>query len=62
MPFPSEIREKLLLWCDRHCCLCKKACDVFIECHHIVPEAQGGGDDEDNAMPVCFDCHAKLSH
>jgi hypothetical protein len=62
VPFPSDIREKLLLWCDRHCCLGKKACDISIEVHHIVPEAAGGSDDEDNAMPLCFDCHSKVSH
>jgi hypothetical protein len=59
MGFPSDLRDKLLLWCDRHCCLCKKACDVFIEVHHIDP---GGGDGEDNALPLCFDCHGKVSH
>jgi hypothetical protein len=57
--FPSALRDKLLLWCDRHCCLCKKACDVFIEVHHIDRD---GGDDEDNAIPLCFDCHGKVSH
>lgn len=57
--FPPSLRDKLLLWCDRHCCLCKKACDVFIEVHHIDPN---GGDDEDNAIPLCFDCHGKVSH
>jgi hypothetical protein len=28
--------------------------------HHIVPEAQHGSDDIDNAIPVCFDCHAEI--
>lgn len=59
MPFAPGVRDKLLLWCDRHCCLCKKACDVFIEVHHIEP---AGGDNEDNAIPLCFDCHGKVSH
>lgn len=62
MSFPQSLREKLLLWCDRRCCLCKKRCDVFIEVHHIVPAADGGGDAEDNAIPLCFDCHARVSH
>lgn len=62
MAFSPELREKLLLWCDRHCCLCKRVCDVFIEVHHIVPVGAGGADDEENAMPLCFDCHAKVSH
>jgi hypothetical protein len=57
--FSSDLRDKLLLWCDRHCCLCKKACDVFITVHHIDPD---GGNNEDNAMPLCLDCHGKVSH
>lgn len=60
--FPSEVREKLLLWCDRHCCLCKKACGVLIDVHHIVPASAGGTDDEDNAIPLCFDCHGEVGH
>jgi hypothetical protein len=62
MPFSSDLREKLLLWCDRRCCLCKRPCDVFIEVHHIEAESDGGSNEEDNAVPLCFDCHAKVSH
>lgn len=62
MSFPSEMREKLLLWCDRRCCLCRRVCEVLIELHHIVPKSEGGTDDEDNAIPLCFDCHAKVGH
>lgn len=60
--FSPELRERLLLWCGRHCCLCGKSCGLFIEIHHIVPRYKGGGSDADNALPVCFDCHGKLSH
>lgn len=60
MSFTSDLREMLLLWCDRRCCLCKKGCDLLIEVHHIEPEAEGGSNDEDNAIPLCFDCHAKV--
>src|SRR5258706_10434908 len=60
--FPDDVRERLLLWCDRHCCLCKRPCDVLIELHHIVPKAKGGDDTEDNAIPLCFDCHARVGH
>lgn len=60
--FSTEVREKLLLWCDRHCCLCRKQCDLFIELHHIVPKSEGGTDDDDNAIPLCFDCHGRVGH
>jgi hypothetical protein len=62
MPFPLELRTKLLLWCDRHCCLCKKAAGINIEVHHLVPERAGGPDDIDNAIPLCFDCHGHVEH
>lgn len=62
MSFSPELREKLLLWCDRRCCICRRICEVFIELHHIIPQHAGGTDDEDNAIPLCFDCHAKVGH
>jgi hypothetical protein len=30
---------------------------VLVEVHHIVPQADGGSDDEDNAAPLCASCH-----
>jgi hypothetical protein len=60
MSFNEKDRTKALLWCDRHCCLCKKACGVNIEVHHIVPEAAGGSNDIDNAIPLCLDCHSEV--
>ena len=55
-----EFREadkiKLLLWCDRHCCLCGKACGTDIEIAHIDSK---GPAEIDNAIPLCYDCHAK---
>jgi hypothetical protein len=62
MAFDPALRTTILLWCDRHCCVCKKACGVNIEVDHIVPQAQGGTDDIDNALPVCFDCHAAIKN
>jgi hypothetical protein len=31
-----------------------------MELHHIEPSANGGGDAIDNAIPVCFECHAEI--
>jgi len=33
---------------------------VKIETDHIIPEADGGGDEIENAIPVCFECHAEI--
>jgi hypothetical protein len=35
---------------------------VNIEVHHLKPEAQGGASDLDNAIPLCFECHAFVGH
>jgi hypothetical protein len=31
-----------------------------METDHILPQADGGTDDIDNAIPVCFECHAEI--
>jgi hypothetical protein len=31
-----------------------------METDHIQPQAQGGTDEIDNAIPVCFECHAEI--
>lgn len=55
--FKEKDKVKILLWCGRHCSLCEKACGSDIEISHIDPE---GGNDIDNAIPLCFDCHARI--
>lgn len=62
MPFSQKDVETALVLCGRHCCLCHKFCGTNIELHHIVPESKGGLDVLDNAIPVCFDCHAEVAH
>lgn len=62
MAFSEVVRSRALLWCDRHCCVCKKACGVYIEVHHIDEEEKPGRDDMDNAIPLCFECHSHVAH
>lgn len=63
MARPPEFREedkiKMLLWCDRHCCLCRKNAGPDIEIAHIDNKA---GNDIKNGIPLCYDCHAKIGH
>lgn len=58
---PPEFREedklKMLLWSDRHCCLCKKSCGTDIEIAHIDATA---GNNIENGIPLCYDCHAEI--
>ncbi|MFC1563766.1 HNH endonuclease [candidate division KSB1 bacterium] len=55
----KEVAE-LLAECHRRCCICHKFCVTKIETDHITPKDQGGKNDIDNAIPVCFDCHAEI--
>jgi hypothetical protein len=58
--FPSEVVVKLLVACHRRCCICHRFCGIKMEIDHIVLAADGGPGDEENAVPVCFDCHAEI--
>jgi len=55
--FSEDTKIKVLLWSDRHCCVCGERCGLDIEVHHIDPK---GSKDIDNAIPVCYTCHAHL--
>lgn len=57
MPFPARVRQEILLKCARHCASCRKWKATAIEVHHLVPEADGGSNEADNAIPLCFFCH-----
>ena len=57
--FREEDKIKILLWCDRHCCLCDKRCGTNIEIHHIEQEGENLSD-IDNAIPLCLECHGKI--
>lgn len=60
MPFPQRVKDEAMVACERHCCLCHQFKGTKIECHHIVPEANGGSNTFDNCIPLCFDCHAEV--
>ena len=60
MPFDPAIKTAMFVRCNRRCCLCHKQCGLNIEAAHIIDEAAGGSNDEDNGIPVCFDCHQEI--
>lgn len=62
MSFSREIREQALVAAARHCCVCHRYKGVKIEVHHIQPKAAGGDDSLENAISLCFDCHADAGH
>nr|MDO8098251.1 HNH endonuclease signature motif containing protein [Candidatus Njordarchaeota archaeon] len=57
--FSENVKLKCLLWSYRHCCLCGKQCGTDIEIAHI-DRSQPAGDNIDNAIPLCYNCHAEI--
>ena len=60
MAFNRNDVSKLLAKCHRRCCICHRFCGVKMETDHIEQRADGGNDNIDNAIPVCFECHAEI--
>ena len=54
MPFSESLKEKIRKQSRGRCCICE---DFPVEIHHIIPQAKGGSDNEDNAAPLCPTCH-----
>lgn len=62
MPFPKEVRDEILVSSARHCSVCHRYKGVKVEVHHIVQEADGGPNDFENGICLCFDCHCDAGH
>lgn len=60
MPFNRTEASELLVACHRRCCVCHRFCGVKIELDHICPRSDDGEDAIENAIPVCFECHAEI--
>ena len=60
MSFPQDVKARIFVRSARICALCYKQCGTNIEAAHIVAEADGGTNDDDNAIPLCFDCHQEI--
>lgn len=56
--FAQDDKIKVLLWCDRHCCLCGTSVGARIEVAHIDSKKSN----IEEAIPLCFDCHAEIGH
>lgn len=62
MAFDDSEVALLLAKCHRRCCVCHKFCGVKMEVHHIEWRSKNGSDDIENAIPLCFECHAEVNH
>jgi uncharacterized CHY-type Zn-finger protein len=54
MPFSEKTKLEAKRKSHFACVICHQP---FVEVHHILPQADGGSDDLDNAAPLCGSCH-----
>jgi rubrerythrin len=55
MPFSEKDKEEVLKKAGFRCCVCRSHPATHV--HHIIPQKDGGPDTEDNAAPLCPNCH-----
>lgn len=60
--FSEKVKHRVFVSCARHCCVCHKGLGINIEVHHIKPKKDGGDNSFENAIGLCFDCHADAGH
>lgn len=54
MAFSESLKFKIKTKSHQTCCICRA---VGIEIHHIIPQSEKGKDIEENAAPLCPNCH-----
>ncbi len=54
MAFSEKVKKEVRKKACFRCVICHKP---FVEIHHIKPQAEGGSDNIDNAVPLCAYCH-----
>ena len=57
---PQELVDRMMVKCARRCCICRRFRPTKLQVHHIVERNQGGTDEEDNLIVVCFSCHSDV--
>ncbi len=57
MPFSEAVKLEAKRRSAFLCAACRRP---FVEVHHIIPQAEGGPDDLDNACPLCAYCHDQV--
>jgi hypothetical protein len=55
--FSEDTKLKCLFWSARRCCVCDTACGLDIKVAQIDPN---GGNDFENAIPVCYAADSPL--
>ena len=59
MTIPKAVRDQMLVEARHRCTICAEKC---FELHHIVEQAEGGGDEAENLIVLCPNCHQHRYH
>lgn len=59
MAISQSVRNRLLVEAGHRCTVCS---EKAYELHHIVEQAQGGDDSEENLIVLCPNCHQQRVH
>ena len=54
MDFNETVKREVKEWSAFRCCRCQ---NIGVHIHHIIPQAEGGSSEIDNASPLCPSCH-----
>ena len=54
MPFSESLKLEVKKKSNWQCCICEA---YYVEIHHVIPQEEGGPDTEENAAPLCPNCH-----
>jgi HNH endonuclease len=60
MGFNRAEADALLVACHRRCCVCHRFCGFKMELHHMDQGSESEDDSIENAIPLCFECHAEV--
>ena len=60
MGFSQDVKMQAMVACGRCCAICHKFCGNNMEVHHIIQKSDGGNNTFENAIPLCFNCHAEV--
>lgn len=57
MPFSPAVKREVKEKAAFRCCRCHQ---IGVDVHHVRPRKDGGGDNLDNAAPLCQNCHSQF--
>src|SRR3989344_5044502 len=57
MAFSEKLKLEVKKQAAFRCCRCH---EIGVDIHHIIPQAESGSDDINNAAPLCQNCHDRF--